>query len=117
MIDPRKPKYEEPKGQAENFNFGKTIYVSRIIIVPKDADIYPKTHWEYTFKETNSYGITHIITYYSKNLLALQEHRNRLVANFRSQYERLYGSSNYMGVEVKPSIIQQIYAKQGQKIR
>ena len=108
---------ELPKmlGKSVVLNMGRKIYISPIKLC-YDQHENP-LHWEYTFKETNSAGITHTKQYYSKNLQALTEHRAITVDRYRQFENTLNRGAECQGFEIKPTILQRIMAKNHEKIK
>lgn len=108
--------YKEPKTQAKVFSFNVKIYISRIELSPQLPYAQPK-EWTYTFKETNDIGITYTTRYSSKNLLALQSHRDKLVKHYQERKDHYNSGSKYIAETIKPSLLQQIKAEKCQKIK
>lgn len=90
------------------FRFSETVIVGPI----KKSDKY----WHYTVVETTYRTITHTRMYHSTNLLALKRHRFELMRSLKERKDRLDRSSYYTGLEIKPTLLERIKAKQNEKI-
>lgn len=110
-----KEQYREPKQQPVNFKVDYNVFISRIILVPRKLD--EKMFWQYSINEVNSNGRNHLITYYSYNLLALEQHRDNKIKDYKQIYDNINKGSSAEGFEIKPTILQQIRAKNTEKIK
>ena len=76
-----------------------------------------ENYWSYVVLEIPYKMIYHRTFYYSTNLLALNRHRDAMIAKYEARKKENSSSSFSQGIEVIPTITERIIATKEQKIR
>ena len=97
------------KVKGRDYYFTKRIFVEEI----QKRNGY----WMYVVVETPYPTITHRTTYHSTNLLALERHRTELLIQLEKEREFEFEASYAKGIEVKPTLIEQLKTKIKEKTR
>lgn len=110
-----KDNYIPDFSKSETLKFHYEITITNIVLVP--TKLQEKKHWEFKVKESNEYGITHTTVYFSKNLLALEQQRNKILQEYSKVNERIYKPSSHEGKYIRPNILERILADKDEKIK
>lgn len=87
------------KNQSYNITLKKNIKLSKIV--------YKNKRWQYTYTETNKFGIIKIEVFFSINFDTILEHRNELIRKIEKSVKS-HQTLGYTTTDLKPSINHQI---------